>query len=65
MKVFRDEKPMTEEDLYDFEDIELVKKQNKGLGFSIVSRKEDGVFISDIVSERRVGESLLSGDACT
>ena len=53
--VYRDESNINgsakEEDLLDVIDIELTKKQGKGLGLSIVGRKNgNGVFISDIVS---------------
>lgn len=36
--------------MYDIQDVELVKKSGKGLGLSIVGRKNGtGVFISDVV----------------
>ena len=51
MVVFRDDAVAKEDDLYDVTDVELVKKSGKGLGLSIVGRKNgNGVFISDVVS---------------
>ncbi len=57
MVVYRDESIANsansgkEEDLLDVIDVELVKKPGKGLGLSIVGRKNgNGIFISDIVS---------------
>lgn len=48
MVVYRDE--VVEDDMYDLLEIELTKKSGKGLGLSIVSRKNgSGVFISDVV----------------
>lgn len=48
MVVFRDDNG--EEDMYDLIDVEMVKKSGKGLGLSIVGRKNgSGVFISDVV----------------
>jgi len=50
MVVFRDDGVTKEEDLYEVLDVELVKKSGKGLGLSIVSRKNgSGVYISDVV----------------
>ena len=51
MVVFRDEVQPKDEDMYDTFTVELMKKPGKGLGLSIVGRRNDvGVFISDIVS---------------
>ncbi|XP_078656443.1 multiple PDZ domain protein-like isoform X10 [Branchiostoma floridae x Branchiostoma belcheri] len=48
--VFRDENQYKEEDLYDVFTVELEKRIGKGLGLSIVGRRNDvGVFISDVV----------------
>ncbi|XP_078575731.1 multiple PDZ domain protein-like [Branchiostoma floridae x Branchiostoma japonicum] len=48
--VFRDENQYKEEDLYDVFSVELEKRIGKGLGLSIVGRRNDvGVFISDVV----------------
>jgi len=48
--VYRDEAIVKEDDMYDIQDVELVKKSGKGLGLSIVGRKNgSGVFISDVV----------------
>ena len=50
MVVFRYDGVSKEDDLYDILNVELVKKSGKGLGLSIVSRKNgSGVFISDVV----------------
>lgn len=50
MIVLREE-TAKDEDRYDALDVELVKKPGKGLGLSIVGRKNGtGVFISDVVS---------------
>ena len=51
MLVFRDETLLKDDDIYDVFSVELMKKPNKGLGISIVGRRNaSGVFISDIVS---------------
>lgn len=50
LTVYRDEAQYKEEDMYDVLSIELQKKPGKGLGLSIVGKRNDtGVFISDIV----------------
>jgi hypothetical protein len=50
MVVLRDEAVLKEDELYDTFVVELVKKPGKGLGLSIVGRKNlPGVFVSDIV----------------
>lgn len=52
--VFRDESLLKDQDSYDVFTVELLKKPNKGLGLSIVGKRNDtGVFISDIVSVRK------------
>ena len=49
--VFRDDNQVKEEDIYDIFTVELNKKQGRGLGLSIVGKRNDvGVYISDIVS---------------
>ena len=51
MVVFRDESLLKDDDIYDIFTVDLMKKPGKGLGLSIVGRRNDtGVFISDIVS---------------
>ncbi|XP_023584378.1 multiple PDZ domain protein isoform X1 [Trichechus manatus latirostris] len=50
LTLYRDESPYKEEDVYDTLTIELQKKPGKGLGLSIVGKRNDtGVFVSDIV----------------
>uniref|UniRef100_A0A8B9T086 Multiple PDZ domain protein n=1 Tax=Anas platyrhynchos TaxID=8839 RepID=A0A8B9T086_ANAPL len=50
LTVYRDEAQYKEEDMYDVLIIELQKKPGKGLGLSIVGKRNDtGVFVSDIV----------------
>ncbi|KAM5261609.1 multiple PDZ domain protein isoform 28-T37 [Hipposideros larvatus] len=50
LTLYRDEAPYKEEDVYDMLTIELQKKPGKGLGLSIVGKRNDtGVFVSDIV----------------
>ncbi|XP_030825231.1 multiple PDZ domain protein isoform X4 [Camarhynchus parvulus] len=50
LTVYRDEAQYKEEDMYDVLNIELHKKPGKGLGLSIVGKRNDtGVFVSDIV----------------
>lgn len=50
MVVYREEGTQKEEDLYDTITVQLTKKSGKGLGLSIVGRKNGpGVFISDVV----------------
>ena len=52
MVVYREEGTQKEEDLYDVIKVQLTKKSGKGLGLSIVGRKNGpGVFISDLVSK--------------
>ena len=59
MTVYRDETMLKDEDIYDIFNVELMKKPNKGLGLSIVGRRNDtGVFISDIVSLQMLKEYL-------
>lgn len=51
IKVFRDDFQVKEEDIYDIFLVELIKKFGRGLGFSIVGKRNDvGVYILDIVS---------------
>ncbi|XP_062936329.1 multiple PDZ domain protein isoform X2 [Cynocephalus volans] len=50
LTLYRDETPYKEEDVCDTLTIELQKKPGKGLGLSIVGKRNDtGVFVSDIV----------------
>ncbi|PIO36315.1 hypothetical protein AB205_0019000, partial [Aquarana catesbeiana] len=50
LSVYRDEAQYKEEDMYDILNVELQKKPGKGLGLSIVGKRNDtGVFVSDIV----------------
>ncbi|XP_065205069.1 multiple PDZ domain protein-like isoform X4 [Planococcus citri] len=70
MVVYRDESVANgsagkEEDLLDSIDVELTKKPGKGLGLSIVGRKNgNGIFISDIVAGGAAGVDgrLMKGD---
>ncbi|CAG7833479.1 unnamed protein product, partial [Allacma fusca] len=65
MVVFRDDAVAKEDDLYDITDVELVKKSGKGLGLSIVGRKNGpGVFISDVVpgGTAEADGRLMKGD---
>ncbi|XP_064625547.1 multiple PDZ domain protein-like isoform X15 [Lineus longissimus] len=65
MCVYRDDSQLKDEDYYDTFTVELMKKPGKGLGLSIVGRKNGtGVFLSDIV-KGGVAESdnrLMQGD---
>lgn len=72
MLVFRDDAHVKEEDIYDIFTVELMKKPGKGLGLSIVGKRNDvGVYISDIVkggaaeSDGRLmqGDQILSVNA--
>uniref|UniRef100_A0A1I8G8A8 PDZ domain-containing protein n=1 Tax=Macrostomum lignano TaxID=282301 RepID=A0A1I8G8A8_9PLAT len=50
LRVRRDEKSVSEADLYELHRLELVRKPGRGLGFSIVARSRDeGVQVSDII----------------
>ena len=54
MLVYREEGATKEEDVFETMDVQMVKKPGKGLGLSIVGRKNGpGVFISDVVSRAR------------
>lgn len=51
MLVYREEGQTHEEDAFEALDVELQKKPGKGLGLTIVGRKNGpGVFISEVVS---------------
>lgn len=51
MIVYRDEAVEKDEDIYEPLEVELTKKSGKGLGLSLVVRKDGkGVYISDLVS---------------
>ncbi|XP_059500561.1 multiple PDZ domain protein isoform X2 [Stegostoma tigrinum] len=65
LTVYRDEGHYKEEDMYDLLIVELHKKPGKGLGLSIVGKRNDtGVFVSDIVKGGIVDldGSLVQGD---
>nr|XP_056722631.1 multiple PDZ domain protein-like [Euleptes europaea] len=65
LTVYRDEAQYKEEDMYDVLSIELQKKPGKGLGLSIVGKRNDtGVFVSDIVKEgiADLDGRLMQGD---
>ncbi|KAG8231568.1 hypothetical protein J437_LFUL011746 [Ladona fulva] len=68
MTVYRDEAAASggkEEDLLDIMEVELAKKAGKGLGLSIVGRKNGvGVFISDVVKggAAEADGRLMKGD---
>nr|XP_014349871.1 PREDICTED: multiple PDZ domain protein isoform X4 [Latimeria chalumnae] len=50
LTVYRDEAQYKEDDMYNVLTVELQKKPGKGLGLSIVGKRNDtGVFVSDIV----------------
>ncbi|XP_040096323.1 multiple PDZ domain protein [Oryx dammah] len=65
LTLYRDEAPYKEEDVYDTLTVELQKKPGKGLGLSIVGKRNDtGVFVSDVV-KGGIADSdgrLLQGD---
>nr|CAD7589270.1 unnamed protein product [Timema genevievae] len=63
--VFRDELIAKEEDILNVMEVELVKKPGKGLGLSIVGKKNGpGVFISDVVhgGTAEADGRLMKGD---
>ena len=63
--VFRDDAHVKEEDIYDIFTVELIKKPGKGLGLSIVGKRNDvGVYISDIVKggAAEADARLMQGD---
>ncbi|KAE8632900.1 hypothetical protein XENTR_v10001709 [Xenopus tropicalis] len=65
LTVYRDEAQYKEEDMYDVLDLELQKKPGKGLGLSIVGKRNDtGVFVSDIVKGgiAEIDGRLMQGD---
>ncbi|XP_010723963.1 multiple PDZ domain protein isoform X3 [Meleagris gallopavo] len=65
LTVYRDEAQYKEEDMYDVLIIELQKKPGKGLGLSIVGKRNDtGVFVSDIVKGgiADIDGRLMQGD---
>ena len=65
IKVFRDDTHVKEEDIYDIFSVELLKKPGKGLGLSIVGKRNDvGVYISDIVKggASEADGRLMQGD---
>ncbi|XP_021361837.1 multiple PDZ domain protein-like [Mizuhopecten yessoensis] len=65
ISVFRDDNQVKEEDIYNIFAVELMKKPGRGLGLSIVGKRNDvGVYISDIV-KGGVAEAdgrLMQGD---
>lgn len=51
--VYRDETSLKDDDMLDIIEVELLKKPGRGLGLSIVGRRNGpGVYISDVVSKR-------------
>uniref|UniRef100_A0A8W8NXS3 Multiple PDZ domain protein n=2 Tax=Magallana gigas TaxID=29159 RepID=A0A8W8NXS3_MAGGI len=65
IKVFRDDSQVKEEDIYDIFSVELTKKPGRGLGLSIVGKRNDvGVYISDIVKggTAEADGRLMQGD---
>ncbi|KAM4807958.1 multiple PDZ domain protein [Rhinophrynus dorsalis] len=65
LTVYRDEAQYKEEDMYDMINVELQKKPGKGLGLSIVGKRNDtGVFVSDIVKGgiAELDGRLMQGD---
>lgn len=65
MLIFRDEDQYREEELYDTFDVVLQKPADRGLGLSIVGKRNDvGVFISDVVAGGVAAKHgrLLQGD---
>ncbi|KAG8455140.1 hypothetical protein GDO86_001376 [Hymenochirus boettgeri] len=65
LTVYRDEAQYKEEDMYDILNVELQKKPGKGLGLSIVGKRNDtGVFVSDIVKGgiAEIDGRLMQGD---
>ncbi|XP_056377346.1 multiple PDZ domain protein isoform X2 [Hyla sarda] len=65
LTVYRDEAQYKEEDMYDIVTVELQKKPGKGLGLSIVGKRNDtGVFVSDIVKGgiAEIDGRLMQGD---
>ncbi|KAM4706962.1 multiple PDZ domain protein [Discoglossus pictus] len=65
LSVYRDEAQYKEEDMYDILEVELQKKPGKGLGLSIVGKRNDtGVFVSDIVKGgiAEMDGRLMQGD---
>ena len=54
MRVYRDAALLSDDEHFDVIKVELAKKANKGLGLSIVGRRNNkGVFISEVVSFQR------------
>jgi len=63
--LFRDDSHVKEEDIYDIFTVDLIKKPGKGLGLSIVGKRNDvGVYISDIVKggAAEADGRLMQGD---
>lgn len=69
MTVFREESESRQNEIYDVIDVQLNKKPGKGLGLSIVGRKNGaGVFVSEIVKggvaeadgRLMIGDQILS-----
>lgn len=51
--VYRDETSLKDDDMLDIIEVELLKKPGRGLGLSIVGRRNGpGVYISDVVRSR-------------
>ncbi|KAL5021229.1 hypothetical protein ScPMuIL_000384 [Solemya velum] len=63
--LFRDDNQVREEDIYDIFMVELLKKPGKGLGLTIVGKRNDvGVYISDIMKTGVADQDgrLMQGD---
>ena len=65
MKVFRDRSDINSNENCEILNVKLVKKQSKGLGLSIVAKKDGtGIYISDVVKGgiAHIDGSLMIGD---
>ena len=62
MTVFRDESCTKEDDIMlDLIDVELMKKSGRGLGLSIVGRRNGpGVYISDVVNTITTNSTIMT-----
>lgn len=60
MMVYRDETSLKDDDMLDIIEVELLKKPGRGLGLSIVGRRNGpGVYISDVVKKQKTGHVIL------
>ena len=65
MMVYRDETSLKDDDMLDIIEVELLKKPGRGLGLSIVGRRNGpGVYISDVVKggAAEADGRLMQGD---